>query len=105
MTESTQHEILFMEDWITNNLDRLLVVTIKPATPNTRQHTVLWDCVRFGLDTYPEVGVSRCFDLTGLLIFCTFSIMEANGEIFDSSTCFTAYRFIYWSFHVKTVVN
>ena len=104
MAESTQHEILFMEDWITANLDGLLVITIKPATPN-RQHIVLWGCVRLGLETYPKVGVSRCFDLTGLLIFCTFSIMEANGENFDSSTSFTAYRFIYWSFHVKTLVD
>ena len=36
MAESTQHEIIFMEDWIMDNLDGLLVVTIKPATPNNR---------------------------------------------------------------------
>ena len=41
VAESTQCEILFTEDWITNNLDGLLVVTIKPPTPNNRRHIVL----------------------------------------------------------------
>ena len=72
MAESTQCEILFMKDWITDNLDGLLVITIKSPTPNNRQHIELWGCVRLGLDTYPKVGVSRCFDLTGLLIFLYF---------------------------------
>ena len=105
MAESTQREILFMEDWITDSLDRMLIITIKKPTPNNRHHIVLWGCVRLELDTYPKVGVLRCFHLTGLLIFSNFSIMEANGENFDSSTSFTAYLFISWSFHVKTLVD
>ena len=72
MAESTQREILLVEHWITSNLDGMLVITIKPPTPNNRQHIVLWGCVRLGLKTYPKVGVSRCFDLTGLLIFLYF---------------------------------
>ena len=51
VAESTQHEILFMDDWITDSLDGMLIVTIKKATPN-RQHIVLWGCVRLGLDTF-----------------------------------------------------
>ena len=101
VAESTQCEILFMEDWITDTLDRLLVVTIKLPIPNNRQHIELWGSVRLGLDTYQKVGVSRYFDLTGLFIFSTFSIMDANGENFDSSNCFTAYTFIYWEFLCK----
>ena len=104
MAESTQREILYIEDWITDSLDGMLIINIKKATPNNRQHILLWGCVRLGLDTYPKVGVLRCFDLPGLLIFSNFSIMEANGENFDSSTSFTAYRFISWNFHVKTLV-
>ena len=33
MAESTQHEILFMEDWITNSLDGLLIIIIKTPAP------------------------------------------------------------------------
>ena len=94
VAESTQHEILFMENWITDSLDGILIITIKKPSPNNRQHIVLWGCVRLGLDTYPKVGVLRCFDLISLLIFSNFSVMEGNGENFDSSTSLTAYRFI-----------
>ena len=40
MAESTQHEILFVEDWITDNLDRFLIITIKKPTPKNYQHIV-----------------------------------------------------------------
>ena len=94
LAKSTQHEILSMEDWITDTLDGLLIITIKKLLANNRQHIVLWGCVRLELDTYPKVGVSSCFYITGKWKFYIFFVMEANGTNFDSSTCFTEYDFI-----------
>ena len=44
MAESTQCEILFVEDWITDSLDETLIITIMKPTPSNRQHAVLWGC-------------------------------------------------------------
>ena len=71
--EKTNCKILFMEAHNFSNFDGLLTVTLKPKSAKSREHIVLWGCIRFTLDTIPAVGFARAFDITGELIVCLHS--------------------------------
>ena len=58
-----------MEDWSTDEMDGLMVVTLKPRMYNNREHLVLWGCLRMSLNTHPKVTISCTFDITGVYHF------------------------------------
>ena len=45
VAEKTKRPILFMEDCSTDEMDGLMVVTLKPRMYNSREHLVLWGCL------------------------------------------------------------
>ena len=61
--EKTKCKILFMEH--SDNFDGILTVTLKPKSQKSREHLILWGCYRMTMETIPEVGFARAFDLTG----------------------------------------
>ena len=69
VVENTKWPILLMEDWSTDEMDGLMVVTFKPRMYNNREHLVLWGCLRMSLNTHPKVAISCAFDITGVYHF------------------------------------
>ena len=67
--KKTHREIVFMEDHTGEDIEGLLMVVVKPRSYNGRQHVVPWGCVRLSLNTVPQVGVARAFDLCSKYIF------------------------------------
>ena len=45
VAENTKQPILLMEDRSTDEMDGLMVVTLKPRMYNNREHLVLWGCL------------------------------------------------------------
>ena len=54
VAEKTKWPILFMEDCSTDEMDGLMVVTLKPRMYNSREHLVLWGCLWMSLNTHPK---------------------------------------------------
>ena len=87
VTEKTKRPILFMEDHSTDEMDGLMVVTLKPRMYNSREHLVLWGCLRMSLNTHPKVRISCAFYITGVYQFYKYlSAVKTFSESYKKHT-------------------